>query len=434
MTEATLSFAQAHRYDDTQKLLLQAARYPDIDMPAAVTQIEGRRAAEQKLPSWAANDRLLFPPRLSMEQCSSEATARYKAAIAHRIAAEQRSRNASLLATAAAQPSTGASPLVMADLTGGFGVDFSFLSPAFDRSIYIEQNAALCETARHNFAVLGLQNAECMNGDSLRLLPSLPPLTLLYLDPARRSQTGRKVVALSDCEPNVPQCLELLLQKSASILLKCSPMLDISVALSELRQVAEIHVVSVRNECKELLFLLRGTVGVNAAVPSEVLPSPSEPRCYCCDIDAQGVAHTFSYTLDEERAAVCTYTNDICRWLYEPSAALLKAGCRRLPAQRYGLQKLHPDSHLYTSDTLCTDFPGRIFEVEAESGFGKQELKTLLADVPKGNLTLRNFPESTEALRRRLRLAEGGDLYFFATTVKNGSHRLIRCHKVQDKA
>lgn len=387
--EHTWAFIRDHAGDDVRQLALQAARYPLVDMRVAATQIEGRRLAMTKLPSWAATEGVIFPVRLSMEQCSSEQTARYKASL------------------------VGGKRLT--DLTGGFGIDCSYMSDQFGETTYIERNEELCGIASHNFALLE-KSISVVNGNSEEILASLAPQDWIFVDPARRSASGGKVVALSDCEPNVCQLEELLLQKAQRVMVKCSPMLDISQALRELHSVSEVHVVSVGNECKELLFILGGDRG-------------QEPTIHTVNFRGEST-QLFAYTASEEAGTACSYTNTVARYLYEPNSSLMKAGCFRLPTARWGLQKLHRNTHLYTSDTLVVEFPGRVFEVKNIDGFGKNELKRLSKELKKANIAVRNFPERPEALRKRLKLGDGGDTYLFATTLEDECHVIIRCEKV----
>jgi len=391
-------FALAHRGDDVGRLLLGHAP-AGVDVARAVQQIEGWRTARHKLPSWAACDDMLYPPRLAMEQCSSEATARYKAAIAGGRPAGDRC------------PGTRR----LADLTGGFGVDCALMATAFDEVTYVERNPALCSIAAANFASLGLHHVHTVNGDAGEALERLPVQDWVYLDPARRDSAGRKMVSLADCEPDVVRLAPMLHAHARRVMVKCSPMLDISLALRQLTSMQEVHVVSVLGECKELLFVTSDVAVIHAVT-----------------LRTDGsVASDFTFAPSDEQACLPDYADSIGHLLYEPDAALLKAGCFKLPARRYGLQKLHPDSHLYTSCTLRPDFPGRTFEVVGSAGFGKHEVKALLGGLRKANLTVRNFPDSVEGLRRRLHLAEGGDDYLFATRLKNGKKMLVRCRKVQ---
>ena len=386
--EYTQAFIREHATDDVRTLALQAARYPQVDMRVAATQIEGRRIATTKLPAWAATDGLVYPVRLSMEQCSSEVTARYKASLIE----GQR----------------------LADLTGGFGIDCSYMSDRFAATTYIERNEELCRIATHNFALLG-KPITVVYGNSTDLLEALPPHDWIFVDPARRDGVGNKVVALGDCEPDVSSLEFQLLQKASRVMIKCSPMLDISQALRELHTVSEVHVVSVGNECKELLLILDGAAS-------------HEPTIHT--VNFQGTkAQAFHYTASDEAAAQCIYTATVERYLYESNSSLMKAGCFRLPAQRWGLKKLHRNTHLYTSDVFVEEFPGRIFEVISIDGFGKNDIKRLSAEVKKANLAVRNFPERPETLRKRLKISDGGDIYLFATTLNDESKVIIRGKK-----
>lgn len=388
--EHTKDFIREHANADVRQLALQATRYPMVDMRVAATQIEGRRLALAKLPTWARTDDIVYPVRLSMEQCSSELTARYKASL---VGGER-----------------------FADLTGGFGIDCSYMADRFSATTYIERNEELCRIARHNFALLG-KDIRVIHADSEEALATLTQHDWIFVDPARRDTAGRKVAALSDCEPDVCRLEKVLLEKAKRVMIKCSPMLDIAQALRELHSVSEVHVVSVNNECKELLFILES-------------PAPSEPIMHTVNF-SNGDTQTFTYCATDEATAQCTYTNTVRRYLYEPNSSLMKAGCFRLPATRWDLEKLHRNSHLYTSDILHCNFPGRVFEVKSTDGFSKNELKRLTAEMKNANIAVRNFPERPEVLRKRLKLADGGDNYLFATTLADDRHVIIRCTKTK---
>ena len=390
--EHTKDFIREHANADVRQLALQATRYPMVDMRVAATQIEGRRLALAKLPTWARTDDIVYPVRLSMEQCSSELTARYKASL---VGGER-----------------------FADLTGGFGIDCSYMADRFSATTYIERNEELCRIAKYNFALLG-KDIRVIHADSEEALATLTQHDWIFVDPARRDTAGRKVAALSDCEPDVCRLEKVLLEKAKRVMIKCSPMLDIAQALRELHSVSEVHVVSVNNECKELLFILES-------------PAPSEPIVHAVNF-SNGDTQTFTYRAAEEATAQCTYTDTVRRYLYEPNSSLMKAGCFRLPATRWDLEKLHRNSHLYTSDILHCNFPGRVFEVKSTDGFSKNELKRLTAETKKANIAVRNFPERPEALRKRLKLADGGDDYLFATTLADERRVIIRCTKTKSK-
>ena len=385
---ATIEFITAHRNDDVRTLALQAKRYPDVDIREAVVQIEGWQQAREKLPTWSAVEGIIYPPKISMEQCSSEHTARYKAALV--------------------------SGKGFADLTGGFGIDFSYICRGFDRAFYIERNEKLCEIATANFARLGLDHTKVMNGNSEGLLESLPQLDWIFVDPARRDGDGRKVVALSDCEPNVVELEDALLEKADKVMIKCSPMLDITMACRQLKNVSEVHVVAVNNECKELLFILER----NATGTCKVR---------CTNIMKESIQE-FTFSQDEEHNSTATYCKEIGKYLYEPNASIQKAGCHNTLSQRLGVDKLHPNSQLYTANKEIADFPGRTFEVIETLGFSKSDIKRVQS-LQKANITVRNFPESVQLLRKRLKLADGGDNYIFATTLSDGNKVLILCKK-----
>lgn len=389
--EPTKQFIASHRNDDVRKLALQAKSFAghDMDIPFALTQIAGRRTAAEKIPAWTQYDDLIFPPRLALEQCSSEKTARYKA---------------SLL--------TGAT---FADLTGGFAVDFFFIAQGFKKAFYVERQKKLCEIAEHNFKVLGLNEVAVENADSVEFLKTMLPVDAIFIDPARRSISGKKIVSIENAEPNILEILDLLFEKTETVLIKLSPMLDISQALKKLKSVAEVHVVGVENECKELLFLLRKNYS-------------DEPEIHCVNLLKKDLAYKGKYIFrySEEKACEIEYTSEIASYLYEPDVSLLKAGFFKMPAKIFPVRKLHPDSHLYTSNEFISDFPGHIFRVESCVSMNKKDLKNLLQGIKKANLTVRNFPMSVADLRKKLKIAEGGDVSLFATTLANGKHVLIR--------
>ena len=390
LSPETLRFIEENSRADVRSLALQAKKYPQVDMAMAVVQIAGRQIAEVKVPSWCQVEGLLYPKHLSMEQCSSEATAIYKANL---VEGE-----------------------TFADLTGGFGIDCSFFSRKFKQADYVERQAELCELAKHNFPLLGL-SIGVHNEDGVEYLEQMQPVDCLFLDPARRDGHGGKTVAISDCEPDVSALEDLLVEKAQTVMIKLSPMLDLSLALKTLKYVREVHIVSVNNECNELLLILQ-----KSSVSSEV-------AIHCEHIvNAQHQHYTF--TQEQEHTSDCPLATEVGAYLYEPNASILKAGAYRSLTQTYGIKKLHASSHLYTSFHFIEDFPGRRFQVEAVSGFGKKGLKDFLQGSDKANLTIRNFPSSVAELRKRLKLKEGGEDYLFATTLADESKVLIKCKKV----
>lgn len=396
LSPETLAFIDSHRGDDVRTLALQAKKYPAVDMAEAVVQIAGYQIAEKKVPLWAQTAGIRYPQHLSMEQCSSEVTARYKASLV--------------------------SGDTLTDLTAGWGVDCSFLARNFRCADYVERQEALCRIVAHNFPLLGLPHVRIHCADAVEYLQSMEPVDCLFLDPARRDSHGGKTVAIAECEPDVCRLEPLLVEKGKTVMIKLSPMLDMASALRDLQYVRRIHVVSVNNECKELIILLRKAPDEEEAAAGEVIIS-------CEQVVNNSVHQHFQFTFSEEKSAGCPLAESVGNYLYEPGAALLKAGPYRLLATRYGVEKLHPNSHLYTSSGLV-DFPGRRFRVTAVSGFGKKDLKVLLEGVEKANLTVRNFPSSVAELRKKLKLKEGGDTYLFATTLASGEKVLIRGEKV----
>ncbi|WP_300702439.1 SAM-dependent methyltransferase [Bacteroides sp.] len=395
LNEDTLLFIREHRQDDVRNLALQARKYPTVDMPAAITQIAGWQVAKEKVPSWAAKEELLYPVHLSLEQCSSEITARYKAEIITKAGSHHN----------------------FTDLTGGFGIDCAFLSSCFQQATYVERQEALCEIATHNFPLLGLQHISVYHEDSVLHLQKMQPVDWIFIDPARRDGHGGKTVAISDCEPDVYALEELLLQKAKHVLIKLSPMLDLTLAVNDLKHVQEAHIISVNNECKELLLVL----GQDTCISTENIP------IHCINLTHSQGQQSLTFTRQQEKDCACTYTPVLKAYLYEPNASILKAGAFRSLSSIYKVEKLHPNSHLYTSDEYIADFPGRKFQIAGSCSFNKKEVKEMLGAEKKANLTVRNFPSTVAELRKRLKLAEGGDTYLFATTLADEKKVLICC-------
>ncbi|MGL5957465.1 MAG: THUMP-like domain-containing protein [Phocaeicola sp.] len=393
LSTETLLFIQANANEDVRKLALQGKKQPGVDLPAAITQIAGRQAAKSKLPTWYNTPDLYYPPHLSMEQCSSELTAAFKAKLLQ-----------------------GES---FVDLTGGFGIDFTYLARSFKKAAYVERQEKLCELAQHNFPLLKLPHATIHNQDGIDYLQQMSPVDSLFIDPARRDEQGGKTVAISSCEPDIAEWESLLTSKAKEVLVKLSPMLDLSLALKELKGVIEVYILSVENECKELLLKLQSTA-----------IDESDVTVHCVELKNNGEEISFSFQRYEERECSPKLATEIENYLYEPYASLLKAGAYRILTQHFPVKKLHTSSHLYTSKELIPDFPGRKFKVAAVSSFGKRELKDLLEGVEKANLTVRNFPASVAELRKRLKLKEGGSNYLFATTLQGEKKIVVKTTKV----
>ena len=397
----TAEFIREYRERDIRQLALQANRFPDVDMPYALDQIQGWQIARRKLPKWAACDGVIFPPHLSMEQCSSEPTAQYKLNLAMEWA--ERVGHASR----------------MTDLTGGFGVDFSFTSCAFAAATYVERNEQLCHIVEHNLPLLGLNNATVVCADAVEYLSTVEPQTMLFLDPARRDEHGAKTVMLADCTPDVVQLLPKLLEKSRFTMLKLSPMLDWHKAVDDLQgTVREVHIVSVGGECKELLLVLSKVV-------------ESELKVYCADLStASDTSSLFVYTPGSSApVANSKLKTQNSKFVHEPNASIMKAGCFDELAAAYGVSPVSRNSHLFLSDEPVEDFPGRSFVVERVTTMNKGELRKALVGIEKANIATRNFPLTVAELRKRLKIKDGGDVYIFATTTAEGEHVLLISRK-----
>lgn len=397
----TAEFIREYRERDIRQLALQANRFPDVDMPYALDQIQGWQIARRKLPKWAACDGVIFPPHLSMEQCSSESTAQYKLNLVTEWA--ERVGHASR----------------MTDLTGGFGVDFSFTSCAFAAATYVERNEQLCHIVEHNLPLLGLNNATVVCADAVEYLSTVEPQTMLFLDPARRDEHGAKTVMLADCTPDVVQLLPKLLEKSRFTMLKLSPMLDWHKAVDDLQgTVREVHIVSVGGECKELLLVLSKVV-------------ESELKVYCADLStASDTSSLFVYTPGSSApVANSKLKTQNSKFVHEPNASIMKAGCFDELAAAYGVSPVSRNSHLFLSDGPVGGFPGRSFVVERVTTMNKSELRKALVGIEKANIATRNFPLTVAELRKRLKIKDGGDVYIFATTTAEGEHLLLISRK-----
>lgn len=397
----TAEFIREYRERDIRQLALQANRFPDVDMSYALDQIQGWQIARRKLPKWAACDGVIFPPHLSMEQCSSEPTAQYKLNLAMEWA--ERVGHASS----------------MTDLTGGFGVDFSFTSCAFAAATYVERNEQLCHIVEHNLSLLGLNNATVVCADAVEYLSTVEPQTMLFLDPARRDEHGVKTVMLADCTPDVVQLLPQLLEKSRFTMLKLSPMLDWHKAVDDLQgAVREVHIVSVGGECKELLLVLSTVV-------------ESELKVYCADLSiASDTSSLFVYTPGSSApVANSKLKTQNSKFVHEPNASIMKAGCFDELAAAYGVSPVSRNSHLFLSDEPIEGFPGRSFVVERVTTMNKGELRKALVGIEKANIATRNFPLTVAELRKRLKIKDGGDVYIFATTTAEGEHLLLISRK-----
>ena len=439
MNQATQDFIRQHQDEDVRKLAFLGSKYPEVDMPFALDQIRGRKMARTKLPRWANIDGIIYPPHISMEQCSSEQTALYKAELAARLLNLQNSKICEFTSESAVdsefaknegiyekqqiltENEADVNETEFVDLTGGFGVDFSYIAARLGvKSMYVERQAHLCGTAKENFKRLGLRNAIVKNGDGVEVLHSLKNLKLIFIDPARRDDAGNKVVSLQDCTPDVTLLQDEMLEKADNVIIKLSPMLDWHRAVSELKHVREVHIISVNNECKELLLVLSAKEKQSADDAHS-----SHIRIFCVNDDQR-----LEYDEDDASVVGIANPNILTGCLMEPNASVMKAGCFGVISQRYHVDMLAKNSHLFNGVLRRRDFPGRVFVVRAISGLNKKELKLKLAGITKANIATRNFPLSVAELRKRLKLKDGGDTYIFATTLSNGEHQLFICEKV----
>ena len=450
MNQATQDFIRQHQDEDVRQLAFLGSKYPEVDMPFALDQIRGRKMARVKLPRWASLEGIIYPPHISMEQCSSESTALYKAELAARLLG--------LPASSSGTEMKAENEIEFVDLTGGFGVDFSYIAARLGvKSMYVERQAHLCEAAKENFERLGLKNAIVKNGDGIEVLHSFLPkkddaasaddslgitydqprsllktklgLKLIFIDPARRDDAGNKVVSLKDCTPDVTVLQEEMLSKADYVIIKLSPMLDWHRAISELSHVREVHIISVNNECKELLLVLtaRNMGDMEASSADGEVKHAGNLRIYCVN-DAQSFVCDES-DMETSPVKIAPSTFEEMQYLYEPNASLMKAGCFCVLSERYGARMLSKNSHLFVSREPIAAFPGRSFRIIAISSFNKKELKRHLSGITKANIATRNFPLSVAELRKRLKLKDGGETYIFATTLSDESHVLVITEK-----
>ena len=457
MNQATQDFIRQHQDEDVRQLAFLGSKYPEVDMPFALDQIRGRKMARVKLPRWASLEGIIYPPHISMEQCSSESTALYKAELAARLLGLPASSSGTEMKTE--------NEIEFVDLTGGFGVDFSYIAARLGvKSMYVERQAHLCEAAKENFERLGLKNAIVKNGDGIEVLHSFLPkkddaasaddslgiiydqplsllktklgLKLIFIDPARRDDAGNKVVSLKDCTPDVTVLQEEMFSKADYVIIKLSPMLDWHRAVSKLSHVREVHIISVNNECKELLLVLsaRNMGDMEASSADGEVKHAGNLRIYCVN-DAQSFVCD-ELDMESSSVKIAPSTLEEMQYLYEPNASLMKAGCFGVLSGRYDARMLSKNSHLFVSREPIAAFPGRSFRIIAVSSFNKKELKRHLSGITKANIATRNFPLSVAELRKRLKLKDGGETYIFATTLSDESHVLVitekACQKIKE--
>ena len=417
MNDKTREFVAMHRDEDVRELALKAKRVEGLDLSLALDQIAGWQIASKKLPQWASCEGIIYPPHISMEQCSSQFTAQYKSEIAQTLLASAATVRANV--SDSPESDTLVAKRAMVDLTGGFGVDFSYLARGFSQATYVERQRHLCDLAEHNMAALGLDQARIVCGDGVEYLRQMGPVDFIYLDPARRDEHGSRTYAIEDCTPNVLELRDLLLAKSQYTLVKLSPMLDWRKVVADFDgTVREVHIVATGNECKELLLVLG----------QQVHEEPSAPRVFCVNdnqrIDYDSAAYTQGLRIGGKPLP------EAKNYLYEPNASIMKAGCFDLVEERFGVTQVGPSSHLFVSATPVADFPGRGFAIEAIGGMNKKDIKRLLNGTKQANIAVRNFPLTAPQLRKKLKLADGGPVYLFGTTMQGCDHVLLRTSKI----
>lgn len=411
LNKSEKSFIQLHKGDDIKSLALRMPHIHGIDNRMVLQQISGYQKAMNKIPSWADNPDMLYPPEISMEQCSSEITARYKRRVLENLR-------------------TGSDGKIkrFADITGGFGIDCAFMAGYVKDALYVEMNDELCGIAENNFRVLGLGNIiTVVHGNGIKVLEDCiedndsshggKPFDLIFADPSRRDRTGGRVVAISDCEPDISLNKPLLFKSADMILLKLSPMLDLASTLNLLPETSQVHIVSVDGECREMLLLLDSNHANDVAI-------------VCANMLHEGAEETFYYKKSEENNSCVCYAEKPGKFLYEPNASIMKAAPFGLISEKFNVKELHPNSHLFTSDVLNEDFPGRIFEVISSFPCNKKNLRLHIEGEFKANLTVRNFPETVAGIRKTTGLKEGGNDYIFATTLYEGTKVAIQCRKI----
>jgi hypothetical protein len=387
----TEKFIKENIHSDLKKLLLIKRSDTKIDYEFAFRQIAGLQRIRYKIPIFYQTKNILFPPQLNIEQSSSESTALYKKSLCEGN--------------------------TLIDITGGFGIDLYFISKHFENAIYVERNEELCKIVAHNFRILGATNVSIIHANAEEFIENMPASDCVFIDPARRDKTGGKTVFLEDCEPNICQLYEKILEKTKLLMVKLSPMLDITAAINALSNVHEVHIISVENECKEVLLLLKPT---NSTII----------KYKAVNILKNNAFEEFEFSKESENSAICNYSSYIQNYLYEPNSSILKAGAFKSTANSYLINKLHNNTHLYTSENRISEFPGRSFKVIKVWGINKKELTELKKEVPKANLSTRNFPLKPEELKKKIGIADGGDTYLFGCTLANESKVIIQCEKV----
>ena len=386
INESTRQFIAAHSEDDVARLALHPSKDPQVDMSVALQQIAGRQKAKEKLPEWYATEGILYPKKVSMEQCSSSQTAEYKASLVE-----------------------GKS---FADFSGGFGVDTVAFAKKFAKGWYVEPQEELCELFQHNCKVLDINNVDIINGTMEDNLASIEHMDMIYLDPSRRDTHGRRVVSLSDCTPNLLEWKSALLERCNILMVKMSPMIDIFQTLRDLPETYAVHVVAVEGECKEVVFLL-----TRRDAPWHV--STTSPTILAVDINKTATS-CVETTLETERTTPPHIATELGTFLYEPNAAVMKAGIFNALSEQFQIAKLAKNTNLFTSNELHENFPGRVFTIEAVHEFHPRKTAKELSHLESASIAVRNFPLTAEELRKTLKIKDGNTCYLFGCTLWDG--------------
>ena len=390
INDPTLQYIESHATDDVARLALHPAKDPEVDMPMALQQIAGRQKAKEKLPEWYAIDGILYPKKVSMEQCSSSQTADYKASLVG-----------------------GKS---FADLSGGFGVDTIALARKFGKGYYVEPQKELCELFQHNSKTLGINNITIVQNTMENFIDEMETVDVIYLDPSRRDVHGRRVVSLEDCTPNLLEWKSVLLEKCSTLMVKLSPMIDLHQTLRALPETFAVHVIAVNGECKEVVCLL------NEKTVTDV---------HIVAIDLRNNDNTlFKTTSQTECTTPPSIAMELGTYLYEPNAAVMKAGIFNSLSQQFQVQKLDKNTNLFTSDELREDFPGRVFRIEAIHEFHPRKTAKGLSHLESASIAVRNFPLTAEDLRKTLKIKDGNACYLFGCTLSGARKCVIICEKV----
>lgn len=401
INEPTLQYISAHADSDVSHLALHPSKDPQVDMSVALQQIAGRQKAKDKLPEWYATEGILYPKKVSMEQCSSSQTAEYKASLVE-----------------------GKS---FADFSGGFGVDTAAFARKFMKGCYVEPQQELCELFQHNCKVLDINNVEIVNGTMEESLVNIDHVDMIYLDPSRRDTHGRRVVSLTDCTPNLLEWKSALLDHCNILMVKMSPMIDIFQTLRDLPETYAVHVVAVEGECKEVLFLLSHEEAMHCVLTMGT--NATNTKIMAVDINKTTPTRVET-TLETERTTLPQIATELGTFLYEPNAAVMKAGIFNALSEQFQIAKLAKNTNLFTSNELHENFPGRVFTIEAVHEFHPRKIAKELSHLANASIAVRNFPLSAEELRKTLKIKNGNTRYLFGCTLWDGKKYVVMCSKM----